>query len=117
MYTPVVLPAGRLKLATRPRCTGSTATLKTIGMVAVAFFAAIAAFNPYATSNAARSPTSSAARDGRGSLLPSPNRYSIATFRPTTKPCWSNPSRNAVRSGVSASAEPWLRYPMTGKPG
>src|SRR6266446_9119346 len=117
MYPPVALPAGRLKLATRPSCTGSPPAVNTIGMVAVAFFAAPAAGDPVATSDAAGSPISSAARDGRRSKLPSAYRYSIATFRPTTKPCCSNPSRTPVRSGVSASAERLLRYPMTGRPG
>src|SRR5262249_4706231 len=41
---------------------------------------------PVTISKAAGSPSSSAARDGRRSRLPSPNRYSIATSRPTTKP-------------------------------
>src|SRR5262245_17371666 len=80
MWIPVALPAGRLKLATRPSCTGSKPTVKTIGMVAVAFFAASAAGTPDANSTATGSPISSAARDGRRSLFPWANRYSIATF-------------------------------------
>jgi hypothetical protein len=39
--TPVTLPPGRLKLSTRPALTGSPPTPNTIGMVAVAAFAAI----------------------------------------------------------------------------
>ena len=41
--TPVTLPPGRLRLATRPVCTGSPPALKTTGMVVVADFAAAAA--------------------------------------------------------------------------
>ena len=40
--TPVRLPPGRFRLATRPICTGSAIVVKTIGMVVVAAFAAIA---------------------------------------------------------------------------
>ena len=41
--TPVTLPPGRLRLATRPSWTGSLPISKTIGMVVVAAFAASAA--------------------------------------------------------------------------
>ena len=41
--TPVTLPPGRLKLATRPSRIGSPPISKTIGMVVVAAFAASAA--------------------------------------------------------------------------
>ena len=41
--TPVTLPPGRLRLATRPSLTGSATVSKTIGMVVVAAFAASAA--------------------------------------------------------------------------
>ena len=41
--TPVALPPGRARLATRPSLTGSSPTPKTIGIVAVAALAAIAA--------------------------------------------------------------------------
>jgi hypothetical protein len=41
LVTPVRLPPGRIKLATSPTLTGSTAIAKTIGMVAVAALAAI----------------------------------------------------------------------------
>ena len=39
---PVRLPLGRARLLTRPSWTGSLPTVKTIGMVEVAFFAAVA---------------------------------------------------------------------------
>ena len=41
--TPVTLPPGRFRLATRPSWTGSPPISKTIGMVVVAAFAASAA--------------------------------------------------------------------------
>jgi hypothetical protein len=41
--TPVTLPPGRLRLATRPSLTESPAVLKTIGIVRVSVFAASAA--------------------------------------------------------------------------
>src|SRR5262245_7783917 len=43
VVTPVILPPGRFKLETKPICTGSLVVVKTIGMVAVAAFAARAA--------------------------------------------------------------------------
>ncbi len=44
--TPVILPPGRLRLATNPSWTGSLANWKTIGIVVVAAFAASAAARP-----------------------------------------------------------------------
>ena len=41
--TPVMLPPGRVRLATRPSLTGSSPTAKTIGIVVVAALAARAA--------------------------------------------------------------------------
>src|SRR6266516_5781178 len=46
VFTPVMLPLGRLKLATRPDLMGSSPTLKTMGMVDVAAFAACAEMVP-----------------------------------------------------------------------
>jgi hypothetical protein len=40
MFIPVMLPAGRDRLATNPSCTGSLLTKKTIGTVVVAALAA-----------------------------------------------------------------------------
>ena len=48
MLTPVRLPPGRFRLATRPSLTGSKPTTNTIGMVVVAALAATAA-GPFAT--------------------------------------------------------------------
>ena len=53
LVTPVTLPPGRLRQATSPRSTGSPPIPKTIGIVAVAAFAASAeAVPPAATSTA-----------------------------------------------------------------
>ena len=43
LVTPVTLPPGRFRLATRPSWTGSEPTSKTTGMVVIAAFAASAA--------------------------------------------------------------------------
>src|SRR5262245_49548572 len=63
--TPVTLPPGRLRLATRPRPIGSAPIANTIGMVAVAVFAATAADGATAMMTAAGSATSSAASAGK----------------------------------------------------
>jgi hypothetical protein len=42
VVTPVAFPPGRFRLVTSPNLTGSTATPKTIGILAVAALAAIA---------------------------------------------------------------------------
>ncbi|MFZ0649917.1 MAG: hypothetical protein WAZ97_03390 [Pseudolabrys sp.] len=49
--TPVILPPGRLRLATMPASTGSVPAEKTIGMVGVAAFAARAVAVPNALTN------------------------------------------------------------------
>jgi hypothetical protein len=82
--TPVRLPPGRLRLAARPNCTGSTPMLKTIGMVAVAALAASVAGVPAVTIPAIRRSTRSAASAGRRSFWPRAKRYSIATLWPST---------------------------------
>ena len=46
--TPVMLPLGRLRFATKPSATGSAAAVNTIGIVEVAAFAATAAGVPVA---------------------------------------------------------------------
>jgi len=74
----------------------------TIGIVAVACFADIAAPASVATSTAAGSPASSAARAGTRSETALGETVLDRDIRPTTKPARCNPSRNAVRIGVSA---------------
>jgi hypothetical protein len=83
--TPVKLPPGRLKLATRPAATGSVPVAKTTGTVAAA-----TRNTPAATSAAPAKRTatlrsiSSAANCGSRSSRPSAQRNSIATFWPLT---------------------------------
>src|SRR5262249_49176057 len=82
--TPVALPPGRAMLATRPRLTGSSVTLKTMGRLAVAAFAASAAGVPMATIMATWRRSSSLAMVGSRSYWPSANRYSIPRLCPST---------------------------------
>jgi hypothetical protein len=66
---PVTLPPGRLKLATRPACTGSVPMLKTIGISVVAAFAARAAATVSSTTiSATRCRIRSSAAAGRQSV-------------------------------------------------
>jgi hypothetical protein len=79
--TPVTLPPGLLRLATRPLATGSPPMLNTIGIVAVdALAASPDASPPVAAITATRRPTSSAANAGSRSYWPSAQRYSIVTY-------------------------------------
>ena len=78
--TPVMLPPGRLRLATRPSLIGSPPVSKMIGMVVVAAFAASAAGVEVAAITATCRRTSSAAIPGSRSYRFSPQRYSILTF-------------------------------------
>jgi hypothetical protein len=81
---PVRFAPGLLRLATRPNATGSPPETKTIGMVAVAAFAAKAAVVLPAAITATRRRTRSAVRTGSRSNWFSAQRYSIATFWPST---------------------------------
>jgi hypothetical protein len=64
--TPVRLPAGRLRLATRPSSTGFGTPVKTIGIAELAAFAAAAeAVPPDATMAATRKLANSAASAGK----------------------------------------------------
>ena len=105
----MALPPGRLRLVTRPSKIGSTPLPKTIGMVDVAAFAASAVGLPNATNTDAFRATSSAASAGSRDSCPSAYRYSIATFRPTEKPDFSNVSKNGTRTGASASTDRVLK--------
>src|SRR5262249_50030213 len=74
--TPVALPPGRLRLATRPISTGSPPLRKTIGMVEVATLAAYAAALETAYRTVTLRPTNSAANAGRRSGRSLDQRYS-----------------------------------------
>jgi hypothetical protein len=69
--TPVTLPPGRLRLATRPVLTGSAPVAKTIGVVAVAVLVAAAAVKPLATITATERRARSAANPGNRSTVSS----------------------------------------------
>jgi hypothetical protein len=107
--TPVALPLGRLKLATRPSWTGSSPMVNTMGIVVVAALAAKAEGLSVATSITTCRRTSSAASAGKRSSWPSAKRYSIATLRPAVKPDSSNAFRNGMRIGASASCDRALK--------
>jgi hypothetical protein len=78
---PVILPPGRLRLATMPSLIGSPPMLNTIGIVLVAPLAASGAgAPPCATIRDTGRPTSSVAIAGSRSNRPSAQRYSIVTF-------------------------------------
>ena len=84
---PVRLPAGRFKPLTRPAFTGSPPAAKTIGMLDVAAFAASPDGSPpVATITSTCCRAKSVASSGSRSYLPSAQRYSIVTLRPTLNP-------------------------------
>jgi hypothetical protein len=115
MLTPVTLPPGRLRLATRPSATGSEAIAKTIGMLEVAVLAASApAVLAGAAITATLRWTRSAANSGIRSSRPPAQRNSIATFRPSTYPVSLKPLRNASRRLAPTCAELPPRNPITG---
>ena len=81
--TPVRLPPGRARLATRPSLTGSSPTRKTIGMVVVAALAANAGVS--GRGDHGDLPPDQIGRQRRQPIeLISAQRYSIATFSPST---------------------------------
>src|SRR5215813_6053228 len=115
LLTPVRLPPGRLKLATRPASTGSPPILKTIGIVEVDALAACAeASPPLVTITATLRETRSWTSSGRRSYRPSAHRNSIATFLPSTKPVSLKPCRKADSIGPSVTGDLPLKYPITG---
>jgi len=73
--TPVTLPPGQFRLATRPDRTGSPPVVKTIGIVAVAALAAETAAKPGTTMTATRRRTNSAANSGIRSNALRAKRY------------------------------------------
>ena len=100
---PVTLPPGRARLATMPLPTGSPAVANTIGIADVACFAARTAWSVMRrriTSTFSR--TNSAAISAKRSLRPSPQRYSIATLRPSIQPS----SRSRCTKAASIGSVP-----------
>ena len=112
--TPVTLPPGRLRLATRPSLTGSCHRTKTIGIVVVAALAASAAGvrsrrSPRPDGEPGRPPAPAAGHIGpRPSGIRSPRsgpRHNPISFRP-----WRNPRRDSAMP----SGDWLLRNPITG---
>src|SRR5215208_1709364 len=93
---PVALPWGLLKLATSPARIGSSAIMKTIGIVPAAAFAAAADGSPPVTRTDTGSRASSATNAPRRSLRPPAQRYSTWTLRSSAYPARSRPRRKAA---------------------
>src|SRR6516165_1655013 len=86
--------------------------MKTIGIALVASLAASAGWVGLATIRSTGRPTSSAARRGSGSALPSEKRHSMARFCPSTQPRSRRPWRNVRNPGVGCVlVEPWDSTP------
>ena len=112
--TPVTLPPGRLRLATRPTLTGSPPVTKTIGTVVVAALAASAA-GVLPTIRATCRQEGPPPEAATCQFDPPSERYSIATFWPSTKPASFRPWWNAVtRSHRQSVSDPLRRNPTTG---
>ena len=95
--SPVTLPPGRARLATKPAPTGSPAFAITMGMVVVALFAANAVGAPETTIRSTLRRTNSAASSGRRSGFCSANRYSMVIFFPSIHPSLLSSCRNASK--------------------
>src|SRR5262249_3223886 len=78
------VPSGRARLATSPERTGSAAPPMTMGIVRVAFCAALIAVATQATMTSTLSPTNSAARAAARSPPSSAQRYSTTILSPST---------------------------------
>jgi len=115
LVTPVRFPPGRFRLSTNPTLIGSTATANTIGIVVVAALAATAPGVPLAaTITFTRRWTRSAASAGNRLTTSCAQRYSIATFWPSTYPASFNPSRNTPKRIAYRSGDDVPRNPITG---
>src|SRR5215472_3444449 len=111
---PVALPPGWARLATSPSPTGSEPVRNTIGIVEVVFFAANVEGAAIAAITSTLRPTRSAANAGSRSYWPSAQRYSIATFRPSTQPVSANPWWNAATNPAASPGDLPLSKPITG---
>ena len=89
LESPVTLPPGRARLATKPAPTGSPAFAITMGMVVVALLAANAGAVPVTTIRSTLRRTKSAASSGWRSDFCSANRYSMMRFFPSIHPSLS----------------------------
>ena len=115
LLIPVALPPGRLRLATSPSSTGSSAIRKKIGMVEVAALAArVAGVLDSVAMTETGFLTSSSASSGSFAFCPLAQRYSTATFWPSTKPALCKPRLKPASRLAFGSSEAECRKPMTG---
>jgi hypothetical protein len=111
--TPVMLPAGRARLDTRPARTGSPLIAMTIGTRRVAAFAANAAASPSATMTSTLALTSSMTRPASRSSFPAADRVRSVMFAAVIPPIgvrWTR--KRLANSGCRYELE--MRYPMRG---
>jgi hypothetical protein len=111
---PVTLAPGRARDATKPVPTGSFDTGKTIGMLAVARFAARASSVPAASMTSTLSRTNSAAISAKRSWRPSAQRYSIAMLPPSLQPSCRSRWLKATAHWPWVAGVPRLNHPMVG---
>src|SRR5215467_1964021 len=110
--SPVTLPPGRARLATKPAPTGSGKLVITMGMVLDAPFAANGVGPPEATIRSTLRRTRSAASSGRRSGVCSANRYSMVIFFPSIQPSLLSSCRNASTRTALPEAVLLSRKPM-----
>src|SRR5262249_17716360 len=95
--------------------TGSPPMMNAIGIVEVSALASSAADSPpVVTRTLTGLRTRSEASPASRSRSPSPQRYSIVAFWPSTKPASRRPRRNASTRCQVSSGDLALRYPITG---
>src|SRR5262245_34267667 len=109
--SPVILPPGRARLATKPAPTGSADCVITMGMVVVVLLAANADVDDAPTMTSTLRRIRSAASSGRRSDFCSANRYSMVMFFPSIHPSLPKSCRNAstmtaIPEGVLGSRKP-----------
>ena len=93
---PVMLPPGRGRLATKPARTGSTTTVKTMGMMVVARCRAAVAGVVEESRTSGRDATSSVAKALARLLSASVQRSSIRVLRPSIQPSRASSSTNVA---------------------
>ena len=112
--TPVRLPPGRLRLATRPSLTGSAPIVKTIGMVVVAALATDAPRRAGCDDHSHPQTNEFGRQGNHRSMYPSAQRYSIATVWPSMKPVLLSPSAKCRQAVCQTDRGMALRKPITG---
>src|SRR5215831_10190046 len=112
--SPLTLPPGRARLATKPAPTGSGKLVITMGMVLLAPFATNGVGPPEATIRSTLRRTRSAASSGSRSSFCSANRYSMVMFFPSIHPSLLSSCRNASKLTAPPEAVVFSRKPMRG---